>query len=152
MEYTRTLNWIKKHSDLAHHVAQWSKDPSSKVGAVIADEHGRVLGLGYNGFPRFVNDSPERYNDRDLKLKMVVHAEANAILNSHGDLNKKLLFCTHPCCSNCAGLIIQSGIKMVIYDVPEGDFMKRYADNFALTEQMFNEAGVLFYNRAKLNA
>ena len=74
--------WDLRFLKLAHHVGQWSKDPSTKVGAVIVDAQRRVLGIGYNGFPRGVDDSPGRYHDRPTKLDMVVHAETNAIMNA----------------------------------------------------------------------
>ena len=53
-------DWNKRFLDLAGHVAGWSKDPSTKVGAVIVNDDKQVLGLGYNGFPRGVHDCEER--------------------------------------------------------------------------------------------
>ena len=100
--------WNQRFLNLAKHVSSWSKDPSTKVGAVIADPETKiVVGMGYNGFPRFVDDTEERYNDRPTKYKFVVHAELNAILNS----NKSVRGCEiyiYPtlmkpnCCPECA--------------------------------------------------
>ncbi len=66
-------DWNKRFLDLAEHVASWSKDPSTKVGAVVVDEKKRVVSLGYNGFPRGVLDIDSRYNDRDTKHLFVAH-------------------------------------------------------------------------------
>ena len=74
--------WVKRFFRLANEVATWSKDPSTKVGAVIVGENKQIISQGYNGFPRGVDDTEERYNNREIKYKMVVHAEMNAILNA----------------------------------------------------------------------
>lgn len=73
-------SWDERYLAIAMQVSQWSKDPRSKVGAVITDAKGRVLALGFNGFPRNVHDCPERLGDPDEKYPKVVHAEANAAL------------------------------------------------------------------------
>ena len=70
--------WDQRFWDLAGFVAKWSKD-HAKVGAVIAAERG-VVGLGYNGFPKGMQDSADQLDDSDVKLDIVVHAEQNALL------------------------------------------------------------------------
>jgi len=112
----RQLKWDLRFLDLAYTVEQWSKDPSMKVGSVIVDPSNRVLGLGYNGFPRGVYDTAERYADRHgFKYSAVVHAEVNAILNATGDLQGATLYCsTGVPCPDCAGPIIQAGITRVV--------------------------------------
>lgn len=134
--------WDSRFLHLAKQVSYWSKDPSSQVGAVIVDTQRRVRGLGYNGFPRGVDDSPERYADRNEKYPRVVHAEANAILNSQGSLNDCTIYCTHPCCANCAGLVIQSGIKNAVFFTPQQAFYERLKESLSFAESMFREAGV----------
>jgi dCMP deaminase len=75
---------------LAKYISEWSKDPSTKVGAVIVDDEKKIVGLGFNGFPIKTSDNEELYYDRDYKLSKIVHAEINAILNGvhyiHGHL------------------------------------------------------------------
>src|SRR5664280_2545750 len=90
------LKWHIRFLDLAKHIAQWSKDPKTKVGAVIVDEDNIILGIGYNGFPRGVQDYSERYNDRDTKLKYVVHAELNAILNTNRSVKDATIYVWAP--------------------------------------------------------
>src|SRR5450759_3287372 len=74
--------WDRRFIELARFVADWSKDPSTKVGAVIVRPDRTVAALGYNGFPRGVLDHSERYDHRPTKYEMVVHAELNSILNT----------------------------------------------------------------------
>ena len=74
--------WDRRWLDLADHVSQWSKDQSTKVGCVIVGEANQVLSLGYNGFPRGVNDTPPERHQRPAKYKWTEHAERNALFNA----------------------------------------------------------------------
>ncbi len=100
--------------------AQRSKDPSTQVGACIVSPDKKIVGIGYNGFPIGISDDalPRGKND-DVFLEnrntYVVHAEANAILNSSKYLNNCSLYCTFLPCNECAKLIVQSGIKEVVF-------------------------------------
>lgn len=133
--------WHKRFIELARHFASWSKDPSTKVGAVLIDEKHRVVGEGYNGFPRGIEDSPERLNDRPTKYALVVHAEVNAILNAtRADLDDCSLYCTHLPCSGCAKLIIQAGIRRVF--VPPVADVATWAEDQQRAMEMFREADV----------
>lgn len=137
-------DWDRRFLDLARHVSTWSKDPSTQVGAVIARPNRTVASLGYNGFPRGVADTPERYGHRETKYRMVVHAEANAILSAGERLDGCALYVTpfFPC-SQCAAAIIQAGIERVVVG---GDILApaRWAKDFVLAARMFSEAGVEF--------
>jgi dCMP deaminase len=123
---------------LAEYVATASKDPSTKVGAVIVDDRRIVLGMGYNGFPRRVRDDVDRYNDRPTKYAMVVHAEANAILNAAASVRGATLYCTWHPCSACAALIIQAGIVKVVS--PPAD--PRWVESATIARTMFEEAEI----------
>ena len=74
--------WDRQYMDLAKCIAEWSKDPSTKIGAVAIGDKGQVLSQGYNGFPRGIEDSPERLHIREEKYKYIVHAEMNCIFNA----------------------------------------------------------------------
>jgi dCMP deaminase len=132
--------WDIRFLQLAALTASWSKDPSTKVGAVITRPDRTVASLGYNGFPRGVVDSAERYEDRELKYKMIVHAELNAILTACEPLHGYILY-TWPFmpCACCAGAVIQSGIKRVVSIEADNP---RWAESFRLTKQLFCEADV----------
>lgn len=128
--------------DMAKHVSLLSKDPSTKVGAVIFDEKRRLVSTGYNGLPRGVEDSPERLSNRETKYKMTLHAERNAMAFATAPLDGATLFCTHPCCTQCAAQAIQMGIKHVCWPTPDPVFAQRWADDIKLSMEMFDEAGV----------
>ena len=133
-------DWNRRFLALAEHIATWSKDPSTKVGAVIVDADRRIISTGYNGFPRDVEDLDQRLNNRDVKYEMIVHGEINAIVFANQNLQGTTLY-TWPFmpCSRCAGIVIQSGIRTVV--APYND-NPRWQASFELTEQMFREAGV----------
>ena len=132
--------WDKRFLRLAEHVSSWSKDPSTKVGAVIVDSDKRILSTGYNGFPAKIEDHLADYQDRDTKLKKVVHAEVNAIIFSQRSLkNCTIYLWPFMPCSNCAGQIIQSGITRVVAPFNANP---KWQESFAITQAMFEEAGV----------
>lgn len=134
--------WKYRFLSLAKHISTFSKDPSTKVGAVIVDRNKRIISLGYNGFPIGVYDLEERYLDRERKLKFIVHAELNAILNSKRSLEDTILF-VYPLfpCNECAKAIIQSGIKHVVAYVDSNEAWK---ESFDYSKIMFDEAGVKY--------
>lgn len=134
--------WDSRFIDLARLVASWSKDPSTKVGAVIVRPDHTVAAIGYNGFARGVRDHTERYADRETKYAMVVHAESNALLSSRESLEGCTLYVTPiPPCSQCAAAIIQRGIRRVVVDQRK-EVAANWAQAYAVSETMFSEAGV----------
>ena len=141
LDSTIVANWDLRFIGLAAHVAQWSKDPSTKVGAVIVNDLKQVLSLGYNGFPRGVSDMASRYEERDQKLKLVAHAERNALDNAPFDVRSGTMYATLCPCNECAKGIIQRGIKRVVaMNFPDAEQAQRFNANY--TFAMFKEAGV----------
>lgn len=140
----RQERWDRDYLSLARFWAERkSKDPSTKVGAVIVDDQLTVRSLGYNGFPRGVEDTPERLRDRELKYELVVHAEMNALLTAHASVRGCTLYAWPlPSCSNCAKMIIQAGIRRVVFPPLEGDVQLRWATSWARAYAMYKEAGV----------
>lgn len=136
--------WDRRYLSLAREIAQWSKDPSRKIGAVAVGEKGQVLAQGYNGFPRGIDDDPVRYDDRELKYKFVVHAEMNVIYNATYNgvsLNGATLYVTGlPVCSDCAKGIIQVGIRRVVMPIQE--VPEQWQQSFETTRRLFDEAKV----------
>lgn len=137
--------WHKRYLRLAKEVAHWSKDPSSKIGAVAVGAKGQILAQGYNGFPRGIDDSESRLTDRPTKYKFVVHAEMNVIYNATYNgisLDESTLFVWGlPICHECAKGIIQVGIKNVFWCC-EREIPSNWEESLALTESMFQEAQV----------
>jgi dCMP deaminase len=139
--------WIARFSDLAKEVSSWSKDPSSRVGAVIVRPDRTVASVGFNGFPRGVEDSSDRIARREVKLLYTIHAELNAILSAKEPLTGYSLFVwPFQPCANCAAAIIQSGIKDVYcpYNahIARDLAYERWHESFKAALQMFDEAGV----------
>jgi dCMP deaminase len=124
------LPWDDYFMSVAFLSAQRSKDPNKQVGAVIVGPGKIICGVGYNGFPRGCGDNElpwakkSRDNDpMDTKYAYVCHAEMNAIMNKNAqNLDGASLYVTMYPCNECAKLVIQSGIKEVVYfegkDVP----------------------------------
>jgi len=132
--------WDKRFLGLAKHVSEWSKDPSTQVGAVVASDK-RVVSVGFNGLPQGVDDSIERLENREVKYSLIIHAEENALLFSGRNLDGCTIYVYPlPPCSRCAGKIIQSGITKVVASVT--DDTERWKESFALAKSMFLEAGV----------
>ncbi len=136
---TSDQKWDRRFLDLADHIAQWSKDPRTKVGAVIVDEKKRVVSVGYNGFPRGVGDDDSRYVDRPTKHLFVAHAERNALDNAPLMVDGCTMYVPLLPCNECAKSIIQKGItRVVTYKVKRDGT----GFNWDITLKMFKEAGI----------
>lgn len=137
--------WNRRYLGLAYEVSKWSKDPSTKIGAIAVGNKGQVLAQGYNGFPRKIRHSEERLNNRELKYKFVVHAEMNLIYNAGYNgvsLDGSTVYVTGlPVCSECAKGLIQVGVKQVIMPQQE-DTPEVWKNSFEFTKELFEEAGV----------
>lgn len=133
--------WDNRFLDLCKFISNWSKDPSTKVGAVITNPDNSIVSVGYNGFSFGVEDTKERLENRDLKYKMVVHGEINAIVFAKKDLRSCTLY-TYPFmpCSRCAAIVVQTGIRRVVAPINDNP---RWAEEFEITKNIFKESGVV---------
>lgn len=144
----RSEKWDRFFLGMAEYMATASKDPSTKVGAIIVDDNNIVQGMGYNGFPRGVKDTEERLNDREWKYPLVAHAELNAILNAGHRAKGCTIYVVPtlmmPCaCPECAKAIVQAGITENVYwhkDVLE----ERWEKLAKFTKVLFDEGGVSY--------
>lgn len=143
---TPAPKWVSRYFEIAGLVGTWSKDPSTKVGAIIVGDKGQIISQGYNGFPRGVRDNPERYNNREMKYRLVVHAEMNAILNAlyNGSsvVGASIYIHNLPVCQECAKAIIQAGIARVFIDTSVNE---RWGEAWEISKTMFSESGVRCY-------
>lgn len=135
--------WDNRFLEMAECISQWSKDPSTQVGCVIVDHNKIVVSVGYNGFPRGVADHQGRYDNRSIKYLLIQHAEANAVASAKEPLNGFTAYVTHHPCSNCTGLLIQSGIGRIVTQEPNTEFAARFQDSFDAAKTMCQEAGVV---------
>lgn len=130
--------------NLARHVAEWSKDRSTKVGAVIVGPSNEVRAIGYNGFPRGVDDDLQDRHERPEKYFWVEHAERNAIYNAARAgipiAGCKMYLPWFPC-MDCARAIVQSGIETLVAMEPDvGD--PKWGEDFKRAISLFKEARV----------
>jgi dCMP deaminase len=132
--------WDSFFLGMAEYVSRKSKDPSTKVGAVIVRPDNTVASVGYNGLPRGVADTPERLQNREIKYEIIVHAEENALLFAREPVHGYTIYVWpfHPC-SRCAGKLIQAGISRVITVDSDTD---RWNASFSLATHILREAGV----------
>lgn len=136
-------HWDSRFLGLAQYVAQWSKDPSTKTGAVITDSDRRVVSLGYNGFPKGIHDTQDRLEDREIKYKLMVHCERNAIISATRSLKGCTLYIwPFGSCAPCAAMVIQVGITRVCFPFAPKDKLDRWAEDFKWADTLFTEAGV----------
>ena len=138
------ISWDEYFMGVAVLSSMRSKDPNTKVGACIVNQNKRIVGIGYNGLPIGCNDDEypwEREGELlNTKYPYVVHAEPNAILNSTSSLVNATLYVTLYPCNECMKLIIQSGIKEIVY------LSDKYAasDNNIASRKLFDCCGVKY--------
>ncbi len=136
--------WDKRFLALASHIAGWSKDPSTQVGCVVVGPDREIRSTGFNGFPRGIEDSIARLENRELKYPLICHAEENAIMHAARigiSLKGCTAYVTWPPCSRCARSLIQAGVDEVVYPV-ESEIPERWGDDFEIAASMMNEAGL----------
>lgn len=152
--------WDRHFLNLSLVNARMSKDPSTRVGSIIVGPDREIRSAGFNGLPRGIADTKERLNDRDLKLKMIVHAEMNAVLNA-----ARIGVSTKACtlylaatddtgmvwggapCTRCSVEIIQSGISRIVSFTPKA-IPSRWHDDIAFARTLIDEAGIIYWEIA----
>lgn len=136
--------------------ARMSKDPSTRVGSVIVGPDREIRSAGFNGLPRGIADTTERLSDRELKLKLVVHGEMNALMAA-ARVGIPLKGCTlylvaadhagnvwgGPPCTRCTVHVIQTGIVEVV-SRPIKSVPSKWHEDIAFAETLLREAGVLY--------
>lgn len=148
--------WDKHFIQLCVDHARMSKDPSTKVGSVIVGPDREVRSVGFNGFPRGIEDSIDRMSDRETKLALVVHGEMNAVLAA-ARVGIPLKGCTMYLaatdssgvvwggapCTRCTVEVIQAGIVEVV-SLPFKDVPSRWREDTERAKSLLAEAGVIF--------
>jgi len=135
-------SWDQYFLDIADIVSSRSKDPRTKVGAVLVRER-RIIGTGYNGFPKYVNENIDARWEVPEKYIWVAHAERNAIDMCARDgvaTKGATLFVTLPPCNECAKSIIQCEIDKVVIGNPAP---AHWQNNVNIAESMLKEAAII---------
>ena len=134
--------WDSRFLHMAELIKTFSRDPSTKVGCVIAKQK-QFISMGFNGFPSGVADTEERYNNRELKYKMVVHAEENALIFA----KQSLIDCTiytvpFPSCARCSVSLIQAGARrFVSYKIIDPELQQRWQQDLEIANQLYDDVG-----------
>jgi dCMP deaminase len=137
--------WDVRMLQLACLVASWSKDPSTKCGAVITDSQHRIISTGYNGLAQGIPDNESVWDNREEKYEHVIHAEENTIIFAGHSLRDCYIY-TWPIapCSRCASKIIQAGISRVVAPQGADNTMTRWAASIRRAEWMYRNSGVYY--------
>jgi dCMP deaminase len=137
------LKWDIRFLRLAREISTWSKDPSTKTGAVIVRPDRSIVSSGYNGFPRDMMDTDYLYANREEKYSRIVPCEMNALIHAYQRLDYCTLY-TWPflSCDRCMVHMIQAGIKRFVAPVASDDALSRWGAAFERTKQYAREAAV----------
>lgn len=133
--------WDHRFLELAAFVSTWSKDPSTQVGAVLANGK-KILSVGYNGFPSRIPDDPLLLQDRPRKYELVTHAELNTFLNFGGTIPNGSSLYTFPLfpCPDCARFIIATPISRCVFRL--GNSNSRFLDTLEVSRRVLTVGGV----------
>lgn len=135
--------WDEWFIGLAKYVSTASKDPSTKVGAVLVTPERRIVSVGFNGLPRSIDDTYERLYVREIKYSLIVHAERNAIEFATRPLGGCVLY-TWPFmpCSECSKLVIQNAISKVVAPVATPEIEERWGNDLRLSRKLLSDNNV----------
>lgn len=139
---TNNISWDECFMRMAHVIADRSKDPSTQAGAVVVNQDNVVVGMGYNGFPRGIDNNKLTWEREggflDTKYAYVCHAEENAVYNANNSTKNCKIYCTLFPCNECAKTAIQNGITEIIYESDK----YHNVDAFVASRRLFEAAGV----------
>ena len=130
--------------DITDKIALFSKDNGTKVGAIATDDNYRRLAMGYNGLPA---KYPDNYSiiTKEEKLAITIHAEVNCVINAAKNgvsLEGAILYCSEKCCSNCASVLINAGIKRVVVREQTNLNLSRWGPSLERASHLFDTCGV----------
>jgi dCMP deaminase len=137
-------DWDARFMSLARHISLWSKDQSTKVGCVIVSSSREILAVGYNGFPRGIDDDLTERHQRPAKYVWTEHAERNAIFSAVRvgvSLHKAMMYLPWFPCPDCARAIVQAGIETLVAVKPDTTD-SRWGEGFVTSEGILRECGI----------
>lgn len=145
------MNWDKYFIDIADTVRQKSKDPSSKIGAVLVGTSNQIISTGFNGFPIGINEDVSERWERPIKYQYVCHAERNAVSlaarTGVSTLNSTLYIYGFgpPCvpCTECVKVVLQAGVKRIV-GYPDKPAPDNWVDDLAFSLALVKEVGIEF--------
>lgn len=141
MKNIMITKWDYRYLEIAKKVSTWSKDPSTQCGSVIVNTENKIISTGFNGFAKFIEDRGNRYRDRELKYKLIIHSEINALLQAKMFVKDFSIY-SYPMipCIRCCVQLIQAGIiKIVTCSMPK-ELKSRW--DTILCESILKEANI----------
>ena len=141
---TSDITWHNRFMDIAKQVATWSKDPSTKVGAIIVDDKNRIVSTGYNGALPYIDDE-FALESKENKYLFTVHAEQNAVMSAIKgklDLSNCRIYVTNSCCKECAKMIAHSGIISTVITLKDEDGTFRERWNSGQADELFKQCDI----------
>jgi dCMP deaminase len=146
--------WDVRFLQLAKLVSSWSKDTSTKTGAVIVRPDRTVVSIGFNGFPKNMPDNPEWYGNRKEKYSRIVHCEVNALIHAFESLKGYTLY-TYPfgSCDRCAVQLLQAGVTRFVFPSPSSDALSRWRESLKRAKKYIEESKAIWveYSNEKIH-
>lgn len=140
------ITWDQLYMSMAYLIAMKSKDRSTHVGCVIVGEDNSVRTLGFNGFPRGINDDDDHKHERPEKYFWAEHAERNAIYNARSDIRGSRAYVNFLPCADCTRALIQTGVQQIMVDErfskAHSTGSDKFDDSHRVSLNMLAEAGV----------
>lgn len=138
--------WDRRYLEMASMVASWSKDPSTKVGAVIVAPRHRIVSVGFNGFPRALPDRPEALGDRAVKYSRIIHAEINAMILAGTPIPPESTLYTwpFPSCDRCLVQLVQAGVTRFVAPTIPASLKDRWEGDITRAQAIAAECHVSF--------
>jgi dCMP deaminase len=143
-----SMKWDVRFLEVSKLISSWSKDPSTKVGAIAVNSERRILAQGYNGFPSGTKDDLYRYSEPFVKHQMVVHAESNVIYNACNfrvglDHATIYVFGMYPC-PECVKALGQVGVARIVFQLSDSKTVEKWKQLFDISRQIMHELNIGF--------
>lgn len=157
IEIKSDVEWDQLFMEKVYLIAKKSKDPRTKIGAVLVKNNVAIL-EGFNGFPRKVKDYRSRYEDREIKYKLVVHAEANSVFVAAKlgiSIDGATCYTQGMPCNECCKALLQGGIKEIVIHSRWPSMGPKWEEAAKWSELMCDEAGIKvrqFYQKLGITA
>jgi dCMP deaminase len=137
-------DWDRRYLDLARHIGAWSKDRSRQVGCVIVGPDRLLRAIGFNGFPRGLDDDVPDRHERPVKYLWTEHAERNAIYTAARigiSLERATMYLPWFPCVDCSRAIVQVGITELVA-IPPDISDPQWGEAFSVSLKLLEEAHV----------
>lgn len=150
-----TQKWDERFLGIACSISSWSKDPSTKVGALAINVERKIIAQGYNGFPIGCDDSERFYNNRESKYVRIIHAETNVICNACNSrvglqLSTVYIYGMYPC-PECIKLLAQVYVARIVFQLGETQNLEKWKVDFETSKSLMRELHIGYTHYKETN-